>query len=110
MLLDSVLSGGLSGLLMATFLLYADVVEREKKSLMSPLVRALIPFTGPPPCVLITSQRPHLPETQRSGRGPGLPLGIWEGREHSVTPWQTPVCCVYKMLVPAIHVESRVFS
>lgn len=48
MLLDSVLSGGLSGLLMATFLLYADVVEREKKSLMSPLVRALIPFTGRP--------------------------------------------------------------
>lgn len=48
MLLDSVLSRGLSGLLMATFLLYADVVEREKKSLMSPLVRALI-IHGPIP-------------------------------------------------------------
>lgn len=92
-------------MLMATFLLYADVVEREKKSLMSPLVRALIPFTGPPPCVLITSQRPR-----DQGGDQGSHVGIWEGREHSVTPWQTPVCCVYKMLVPAIHVESRVFS
>lgn len=95
MLLDSVLSGGLSGLLMATFLLYADVVEREKKSLMSPLVRALIPFTGPPPCVLITSQRPHLPETQRSGQGPGLPrrdLGGARAFSHSLA--DSGVLCV----------------
>lgn len=104
MLLDSVLSGGLSGLLMATFLLYADVVEREKNSLMSPLVRA------PPPCVLITPRDPTSQRPRDQGGDQGSRVGIWEGPEHSVTPWQTPVCCVYKMLVPAIHVKSRVFS